>query len=138
MSTIHRPPERPVEGYEAVRDEWVEAVTALMDDAERWSKARGWDVRRQTKPMYESALGSYELPRLLIHNGVGRVLLDPVARDVPGCDGAVDLLSVPDYDGLLITRSWEAWSFHDGDATAAGQPWSEEAFAQAVDRTAKM
>lgn len=138
MSTFSRPPERRIENYESVRDEWIAAVTALMDDAERWAAARGWDVRRQTKPLYESMLGSYEVPRLLVHNEIGRVLLDPVARHVPGCDGAVDLLSVPDYDGLLITRSWSDWMFNDGDATKAGQRWSEESFVRAVDRMAKM
>jgi hypothetical protein len=134
MSTVQRPPERPVENYEAVRDEWIAAVTALMDDAARWCDARDWDYRLQTKPMYESTLGSYELPRLLIHNGIGRVLLDPVARDVVGvAGGAVELLSVPDYDGRPIFRDESGWILEQNDESKS---WCEEVFVQAVNAMA--
>lgn len=142
MSTVQRPPERPIDGYESVRDEWIAAVAALMDDAERWSRGRGWDVRRQVKPMYESALGSYEVPRLLLHNGIGRVLLDPIARYVSGGEGAVEVLSVPDYDGTPLVREEGRWAFHRGDGLpgdeAGPEAWSESSFARAVDRAARM
>ena len=138
MSTVQRPPERPIEGYEAVRDEWIEAVAALMKEAERWSVARGWKVSHVGKQIYEPELGSYELSRILIDTGNGRVLLDPVARYVSGLEGgAVDLLSVPDYDGWLIAREWGKWSFYDGDEMVGGKAWAEETFARAVDRMAK-
>jgi hypothetical protein len=87
--------------------------------------------------MYESMPGSYEVPRLLVHNGIGRVLLDPVARYAIGSEGAVELLSVPDYDGTPIFREGGRWSF-SADDEAGAEGWSEQAFARAVSRAAKM
>jgi hypothetical protein len=40
----------------------------------------------------------FEIPALFLQKGPTRVLLDPVAYDVPGAEGVVDLYLMPTYD----------------------------------------
>ena len=77
-------PIKPVENWEQVRDEWVAAVERLTGDAESWARGQGWAARREPKTVMEDRLGQYAAPRLLIHSPAGRLLLDPIARYVPG------------------------------------------------------
>src|SRR4051812_12265359 len=97
-------PKTPVPNWEQVRDGWVEAVTHLVGDAERWSLKQDWSVRRVMKTIKEDRLGSYEVPQLLIQSTAGRLLLDPVACYIAGAAGLVDLFLMPSYDSVTIAR----------------------------------
>jgi hypothetical protein len=55
------------EDWQQVRDEWIGAVEKLVEDAENWSKKQSWAVRRDMKSLTEESLGTYTVPRLLIH-----------------------------------------------------------------------
>src|SRR5262245_9886124 len=107
-------PRKPVENWEQVRDEWVAAVEQLVRDAETWSQGQGWAVRKEPKTITEDRLGSYTVPRLLIHASSGRLLLDPVARYIPGATGLVDLYVLPSYDPVLVPRSADGWHLLPG------------------------
>jgi len=75
-------------------------------------------------------LGQYTVPRLLIHATAGRLLLDPLARYVPGAMGAVDLYVLPSYDAAMISRTDDGWRLYPIGADDVPQPWSEETFVQ--------
>ena len=47
----------------------------------------------------------FEIPALYLQKGPIRVLLDPVAYDVPGAEGVVDLYLMPTYDDLAVSTS---------------------------------
>jgi hypothetical protein len=85
-------------------------------------------VRRDEKTIREDRLGQYTVPRLLMHATTGRLLLDPVARYVPGATGVVDLYVLPSYDAVMISRTEDGWCLHPIQADAAPQAWSEQAF----------
>lgn len=70
-------PKRPVENWEQVRDEWVAAVEQLAAAAAAWAKKQDWAVRRDPKTITEDRLGSYTVPRLLIHAPEGRLSTRP-------------------------------------------------------------
>jgi len=113
-----------------VRDEWVASVEQLVGDAEVWAQKHDWAVRREAKTLREDRLGQYTVPRLLIHATAGRLLLDPVARYVPGAMGVVDLYVLPSYDAAMISRTDDGWRLHPIGADDVPQPWSEETFVQ--------
>jgi hypothetical protein len=123
-------PTKAVDNWEGVRDEWVVAVEQLVRDAEAWARNQDWAVRREAKTIREDRLGQYAVPRLLIQATAGRLLLDPVARYVPGAMGVVDLYTLPSYDAVMISRTDDGWRLHPIVADDLPQPWSEESFVQ--------
>lgn len=107
------PPKNPVPNWEVVRNEWVRDVEALVRDVEGWCRARDWPTRRIERRMKDSSLGEYHAPALLIQADLARVLLEPVARHVPGSDGVVDLYLMPGYDDIAsIYRTSDGWVLH--------------------------
>lgn len=119
----------------AHRDEWIDAVGRLIDEAEEWSKVRSWRTDRQTKTINDDPLGAYNVEQLWINPGRGRTLfLDPTSRFLPGGKGIVDLYLWPDFDGVMIPWTEDGWHVHlPVDRLNAEQlPWSEEAFEKAV------
>ena len=127
-------PARPVENWEAIRDEWVAEVDRVIVQAETWSGRLGWATLRETKRIVEDRLGAYEVPRLLIHGTFGRALLDPSARFVAGAEGLIDFFAMPSFDGLLLAKWPEGWFLLAEDAEGPRQPWSEEVFAETTPR----
>jgi len=121
-------PTKAVDNWEGIRDEWVASVEQLVGDAEVWARKQDWAVRRDAKTIQEDRLGQYTVPRLLIHATAGRLLLDPVARYVPGAMGVVDLYVLPSYDAVMISRADDGWRLHPIGADEVPQPWSEDTF----------
>jgi hypothetical protein len=115
-------PKKPIADWEKVRDEWVRAVEQLVTDVEGWCKANDWPTRRIDKRLEESKIGEYVVPALLIQVDLVKLLLEPVARFVPGADGVVDLYLMPQYDDTAsIYRRNGIWQIHyavTGDAVA--------------------
>jgi hypothetical protein len=82
---------------------------------------RQWDVTYQqrkyttsnTKKLRDLDGQVYLIPGLFLQKGPIRVLLDPVAYDVPGAEGVVDLYLMPTYDDLASLYFEEgAWRIH--------------------------
>ena len=126
-------PTKPVENWQHVRDEWVSAVEQLVEDAENWSQKQNWAVRRDTKSVTENRLGTYTVPRLLIHTMNGRLLLDPIAGTVPGARGVVDFYAMPSYDSIFIPRTENGWHFVSDTFTNL-EPWSEQNFIETANK----
>jgi len=121
-------PTKAVENWEGIRDEWTASVEQLVGDAESWAGKQDWAVRREAKSIREDRLGQYTVPRLLIQATAGRLLLDPVARYVPGVLGVVDLYVLPSYDAVMISRADDGWRLHPIGPDDIAQPWSEKTF----------
>jgi hypothetical protein len=121
-------PTKAVDNWQQIRDEWVDAVEHLVAEAEQWAQRQDWAVRREAKAIREDRLGQYVVPRLLIHATTGRLLLDPVARYVPGARGIVDFYVLPSYDAAMISRTEQGWQLHPIKPDDPPRPWSEEAF----------
>jgi hypothetical protein len=94
-------------------DEWMGHLTQLVDAVEGWVRELDWSTRRIEKKMEDSVLGSYEAPVLLMQRETTRVLLEPIARFVPGADGVVDLYWMPAYDDIASLYLVEGrWRLH--------------------------
>jgi hypothetical protein len=110
-----------------LRNEWQEAMERLVRSAEEWSGRQGWDHWRDEKQISEDFLGTYKVPRLLILKGASRLVLEPVARFVPGASGLADLAVLPSYDSVSIKRSNGQWYVHPFGESGR-RKWSEEVF----------
>jgi hypothetical protein len=149
------PPDRPatvdqfMEGAERLRElikvvgsivlaEWVCAIDAVETNAEQWAAAVEWRTRRVNKKMNESLIGPYEAPQLLIFAEPNLYVLDPVARFVPGAQGAFDFALQPSYYTASMYRDDDGvWYVHlaAGNGVANGErvKWSKDSFGRCVE-----
>lgn len=126
MATANMP-KNPIAGWEAIRDEWVSRLTALVDSVESWAQELGWSTRRIEASMEDSQIGTYRAPALLLQVETVRVLLEPIARFVPGADGVVDLYRMPAYDDVASLLFNNGWQLHyaNSSETSMAPPTSE-------------
>ena len=82
---------RPEIDSDAVKREWLDRLGTLVEEVNGWAQASGWRKRRVDKTVNERRLGDYKVPVLLMEKDTVEVVLNPVARFVPGANGAVDL-----------------------------------------------
>ena len=120
-----------------ILDEWSSSVEQLISQAEEWTREKGWSSRRESKTVRERLLDSYDLSQLLIQVNGSTLLLDPVARFVPGALGVADLALVPSYHSVRIPRREDGWHLHIDPDRRGGEEsqslWNEEAFLHAVE-----
>ena len=123
-STISSPP--PVKEEE--RASWVAELMSIVDQAEQWSRRQDWAVRRDSKPITEPMLGTYTVPVLLIHTPQGRLILDPIGRDIVGAEGRIDLCVMPSYDPAPLIKGDHGWEFWSAKSQSPGRCWNEVDF----------
>ena len=82
------------------REAWINRVTQLVDQVERWAQDLGWATRRVDKRLDDSRIGRHHVPALLMQEGTSRVMLEPVGSSSPGTEGVVDLYLMPAYDDI--------------------------------------
>jgi hypothetical protein len=105
--------ERRIVDPEAVKREWLDRLEALVSDVKSWAEAAGWRTRRITKSVTERQLGKYQVPVLLLEKDAVQIVLNPVARLVPGAEGAVDLYLSPAYDDIAsLYYEGDRWVVH--------------------------
>jgi hypothetical protein len=105
-----------IDEAEAVKAEWLERLDALVREVEGWARVDGWRTRRIAKTVNERRLGTYKVPVLLMEKDTIEIVLNPVARSVPGADGAVDLYLAPAYDDIAsLYLEGDRWVVHYGE-----------------------
>ena len=97
-------------------------VHELVRQVAVWAEPAGWATSRYAKRMCAPDRSVFEIPALYLQRGPTRLLLDPVAFDVPGAEGLVDLYLMPTYDDMasLYFREgrWAIHYAHPSDPTA--------------------
>ena len=129
-------PRRPVENWEAERDEWIAAVEQVVSDAEAWATEQNWFVHRGPKAITESRIGTYEVPVLLIQAPAGRFVIDPIARYVIGALGKIEFCVFPSYYYVMIVRTEAGWQVETNPKTTS-RPWSKQTFFEVVSELAR-
>ena len=95
------------------RDQFQNRVRALVEQVRGWAEPHEWVTKEYTKRIRDADNQVYPIPALLLQKGPTRVLLDPVAYDVPGAEGVVDLYLMPTYDDLAsLYFEGEGWKIH--------------------------
>ncbi len=104
---------RPEIDSDAVKREWLDRLGTLVEEVKGWAQASGWRTRRIDKTVTERRLGTYKVPVLLMEKDTVEVVLNPVARFVPGANGAVDLYVAPAYDDIAsLYLEGDHWVVH--------------------------
>jgi hypothetical protein len=115
-------------GTDEERTSWLKELKFMMDQAAEWSHRQDWTVRRDTKPITEPAFGTYTAPVLLIHTPQGRLILDPIGRDIVGAEGRIDLCVMPSYDPMPLVKGEHGWEFWSPKTQTPGRSWNETDF----------
>jgi hypothetical protein len=128
MSTV--PKLSPAEKSQ-LRSEWLQVVDALARQVRDWAAKKGWSVTEEQREVNEERLGLYQVPVLKIDTPNGQVILEPIARDVAGAEGRVDLYAWPTYFRVKLLRSAdENWYVRTDSGINWPHPWREETFAE--------
>jgi len=77
------------------RIQFQNRVDALVKQVKGWVEPHGWATKEYPKKMRDVDQQVFEVLALYLQKGPIRVLLDPVAYDVPGAEGVVDLYLMP-------------------------------------------
>ena len=48
---------------------WIDRVTSLVDEFERWTKDLGWSTRRIEKKLEDPRIGDHRVPALVMQSG---------------------------------------------------------------------
>jgi len=95
------------------RDRFQKRVEALVEKVRGWVEPHEWVTKPYPKKMRDVDRQVFEIPALFLQKGPTRVLLDPVAYDVPGAEGLVDLYLMPTYDDMAsLYFEGEGWVIH--------------------------
>ena len=82
------------------RDQFQNRVDALASQVRAWVEPHEWVTKPYPKKIRDVDDQVYVAQALYLQKGPTRVLLDPVAYDVPGTEGVVDLYLMPTYDDM--------------------------------------
>jgi hypothetical protein len=138
MVNVLSEPRLPAEGWQQKLDGWLGEIRQVFDQAKSWAEKREWATKEDEKRLTEDELGTYEVPVLLIHTPQGRLLLDPIARNVFDAEGRIDFCVMPSYDSVILVKNKGIWSFHSTVRNDLRQPWSEESFDHVARELLKM
>lgn len=112
--------------------DWVADVEQLAHQVRDWCEHRGWPVNVSEKQLQESAYGSYKVPELMTRSPSGLVYLEPVALDVGGARGRVDLLAWPSLTRMMLVRKARRWVLQTDSGVEWPEQWGQQTFEKIV------
>jgi hypothetical protein len=114
---------------EVERESWRRAVIALKEQVQRWATSRGWPVTELTQTVTDDSIGTYEVPLLEIDTPKGRVVLEPIGRDILGVNGRIDLYAWPTHYRVMLLRTGDdRWIVRTDSGLNWPEPWGEQTF----------
>ena len=114
------------------RREWIQRVTALVDQVQQWATAEGWLVHRTEKQLHERLIGDYSVPTLQIRAPGGELFLKPIAFHIVGADGRVDLEAWPTLNRVKLVGRDGNWQIVTDSNVPLRKPWDSETFVELV------
>ena len=131
-------PHRPVDDWQRKLEEWLADVERIIGQAKAWAEKREWATKLDKLSITEEVFGTYEAPQLLIHTAQGRLLLDPVGKDIIGAQGRFDFCVMPSYDAVPLIKTDGNWEFFPLSREDLRCSWSEESFEKVALELLKM
>jgi len=112
--------------------EWVVRVEDLIRQISDWASAESWTVQRRDKSITERALGTYVVPELVVHLTGGELLVSPIALNVAGGRGRVDLEAIPTLSRIKLIAAPDGWQIWTDSNVPLRVRWDRENFTQLV------
>ena len=127
----------PREAQEAIQ-EWKAAVHTLFQEVQQWAAEErpDWQIESSSADVIEASSGSYVIPVLEISNLTGRLILEPVGRDVIGAKGRIDLYAWPSLYRVMLLRSFvgDEWVIRTESGIDWPQFWGKTSFLTIADQ----
>ncbi|QKJ31706.1 hypothetical protein HQ865_18685 [Mucilaginibacter mali] len=94
------------------KQKWVSSVDRLFNDVSDWLspflKESLLKIDRKNIHVYESYIGSYDVPQLDIVIGNDLISLVPKGTLILGAHGRVDIQG-PKGDAIILEKDWNVW-----------------------------
>lgn len=111
--------------------DWLGSLNNLTNRAKAWAEAAGWETRLTARDVNERGFPRYEVPVLVLDRDETEISLVPIAREISGGGGLVDLYLMPDFDAVAsLHQQGDQWFLH-----YAFQPGSTEPERLTLDET---
>jgi hypothetical protein len=114
--------------HDRLRDEWIALVNSLLAEAENWALAQNWSIHRQQKTVIHDTIGVYPIDVLKILTPNGQIVIDPIARDVRGGDGRIDVFAWPSLNRVRLIRRDGVWIIRTDSGVDLPGGWTRENF----------
>lgn len=115
------------------REAWIASVRDLCCEIAAWCEAERWFVDVHERRLREEEFGDYVLPELFVKAPGCRFTVEPVAGEIVGADGRVDIRAFPSDDRMLLIRRGEEWEIWDDLRERRPGPWGRESFLAIVE-----
>ena len=119
-----------------MREKWTIAVRTLARQVSEWAvHQKKWTIIPQPdKEIAEEPIEGYIVPVVRIQTNKGTAVLEPIAQNVGGSDGRVDLYAYPSMFRvkLLYRESDQKWTVRTDSGLDWPHPWSEATFVELV------
>lgn len=112
------------------RGEWVARAEAVINQVEQWAAAEGWATARSQRTITERELGQYTVPLLRVRLPLGEVHVIPIARNVIGADGRIDIEAFPTTDRVKLIGRGRDWEIYSDNNDLVPAPWNAKTFAR--------
>lgn len=122
--------------WETAKCEWLSVLRELADDIKLWAEQQNWPVHEEPKEVHEEHLGTYEVPYLQVRLPETTLIIDPIARQVGGAEGRVDLEAFPSLHRFLLLRHEGHWRLTTDSGVQWPNPWGRDAFVDLARRLA--
>jgi hypothetical protein len=106
--------------------EWRRALAQVAADVERWALEENWSFHRESKKFNEKLTGPYVAPVLKVKSALGEIWLEPVARDIVGAEGRINITSWPAHNQAAMIRVAGKWKFILDNDAKLRKAWSKE------------
>jgi hypothetical protein len=116
--------------WENRRQQWIARVEALIAQIEDWAGAEGWATARAEKTVYESSLGNYKVPLLRVRLPAGEIHVAPVALQIVGANGRVDIEAFPALNRVKLIGRDDQWEIYADSNLPLRRPWDQQTFVQ--------
>lgn len=112
------------------RNDWIARVETVINQVEQWAAVEGWATARSERTITERGLGQYTVPLLRVRLPLGEVHVIPVARNVIGADGRVDIEAFPALKRVIMIGRDRRWEIYTDAHELIRDPWNQETFAR--------
>ena len=111
---------------------WTSLIDDLMKTIESWAEEQGWFVEHKPKTISEDNIGTYEVLEVYIKTPQGRIIVEPVGRNIIGAEGRVEITTFPSLNRILLVRSEDRWKVKTDSRIDWPEPWNKETFLNIV------
>lgn len=109
---------------------WISRIDQLIQQIDSWAQARGWATARSQKTVNERSYGQYTVPILRVRLPTDEIHVLPVALDVMGTEGRIDIEAFPALNRVKLISRDDRWEIYTDSNVPLRQPWTSDTFAQ--------